>query len=126
MDISAINPVPFTCFPLENNKYTFVINPNFALIKVKGDPSDPNFNSGVFQVAFSSLKFNGEVGAIATAYATSRDRYTDGKTNYADAWDFMLQSDETIRLVKRLTPVSGRTKSNGEISPKTLAVQYWF
>jgi hypothetical protein len=126
VDISAINPVPFTCFPLENNKYTFVINPNFALIKVKGDPSDPNFNSGVFQVAFSSLKFNGEVGAIATAYATSRDRYTDGKTNYADAWDFMLQSDETIRLVKRLTPVSGRTKSNGEISPKTLAVQYWF
>jgi hypothetical protein len=125
VDISEINPVPFTAFPLENNKYTFVINPNFALIKGNGDPSDPNFDSGVLGVEVGSLKFNGEGGAIATAYVSSRDRYKAGQSNYADAWDFVFQPNNTVRPIKRSAPVSGRTKPNGAANLQTLAVQYW-
>ena len=112
LNISIITSeiVPFCPFELQNERYTVVINPNFAGITV--------INPDIANIKL------GSGNTIATAYVSNKSLYQDGNINYASVWNFNRQTNGKIKILMRDNFVKGKTKSHQE-NASILAVQYW-
>jgi hypothetical protein len=122
--VTESSVVPFCPFIISKNKYTIVINPDFALIDARQN-STYEFREGILNQNTSNIR-KGTGNIVSTAYVCKPGLYIAGKKNYAAVWDFVKQSDGKVRPIKRDTFVSGSTKKDTGVTSGVLqAVQYF-
>jgi hypothetical protein len=120
--VSKTEVVPMSPFPIANNQYTLVINPDFALV-YGGGSAPTELRQGVMTPELANLQAGR--GVIATAYVASKS-YSAGKKNYAAVWDFVKQPDGKVKIVKRDRLVSGSTKADTGLPSGVLQAVQWF
>jgi hypothetical protein len=124
LNIASSSAVPFCPWPLGDNGYTVVINPDHAIL-AQSVKSQSFIRTAPLNPQFCNIRA-GTGPVIASLYVCNGTRYQAGKTNYAAIWDIRKIEDGKAAIAKRESLAKGSTRSDTEASGGSLvAVQYF-